>query len=81
MIFDERIAWQNIVGQRTLIQCGAGVIIVNNAGEKLLGRRKISICGVIWAARLKLIKRLRTVPKENGMKKQGSLQMNYRFLR
>lgn len=30
---------RKIVGHRTLIQCGAGVIIVNNAGEILLGRR------------------------------------------
>ena len=30
---------RKIVGHRTLIQCGAGVIIVNNAGEILLGKR------------------------------------------
>ena len=30
---------RKIVGHRTLIQCGAGVIIVNTAGEILLGRR------------------------------------------
>ena len=30
---------RKIVGHRTLIQCGAGVIIVNNVGEILLGRR------------------------------------------
>ena len=30
---------RKIVGHRTLIQCGAGVIIINNAGEILLGRR------------------------------------------
>ena len=30
---------RKIVGHRTLIQCGAGVIIVNNAGEILFGRR------------------------------------------
>ena len=30
---------RKIVGHRTPIQCGGGVIIVNNAGEILLGRR------------------------------------------
>ncbi len=30
---------RKFVGHQTLIQCGAGVIIVNNAGEILLGRR------------------------------------------
>lgn len=30
---------RKFVGHRTLIQCGAGVIIVNNVGEILLGRR------------------------------------------
>ena len=30
---------RKIVGHRTLIQCGAGVIVINNAGEILLGRR------------------------------------------
>ena len=30
---------RKFVGHQTLIQCGAGVIIVNNVGEILLGRR------------------------------------------
>lgn len=30
---------RKIVGHRTLLQCGAGVIIVNNEGKILLGRR------------------------------------------
>lgn len=30
---------RKFVGHRTLIQCGAGVVIVNHAGEILLGRR------------------------------------------
>ena len=30
---------RKLVGHRTLIQCGAGVIIVNSSGEILLGKR------------------------------------------
>ena len=40
---------------------------------------QIITCEVVSAARLKLMKRSRTVPKENCLKKRGSLQMNYHF--
>lgn len=62
---------RKLVGHRTLIQCAASIIVINQQGKILLGKEQITIYGVILADHWKLMKKWKTAQKENCRKKWG----------
>ena len=61
---------RKLVGHRTLMQCAASIIIVNEKNQILLGKRT-HMPGVL----LNLTRKWRTVQEESCLRRQVLLQM------